>query len=73
MSPRKRFNNNNNNQYVDKFTLNPFQVNTTKTFHLNDISSTIGPKRRRTIEKKSKEKEEEEEKEREKIFNMLKF
>ena len=73
LSPRKRFNNNNNNQYVDKFTLNPFQVNSTKTFHLNDISSTIGPKKRRTLEKKLKEKEEEEEKEREKNIQYVKI
>ena len=71
LSPRRRFNNNNHN--IDKFTLNPFQVNSTKTFHLNDVTNTLPPKKMRTLEKKLKEKEEEEEREREKNIQYVKI
>ena len=72
ISPRKR-NNNINNIMNDKFTLNPFQVNTTKTFHLNDITNTLSPRKKRTLERRLKEKEEEEEKEREKNIQYVKI
>ncbi len=48
-------------------------ISQTKTFHLNDVSPSLSPRKRRTLEKKQKEKEELEEKEREQNIQYVKI
>ena len=67
MSPRsKRVNS------IPRFTLNPIQINRTKSYQVNDIPN-LSPRKKRTLEMKIKEKEEEEEREREKNIQYVKI